>query len=383
MTSTHATPRRLVIAQLLESDGPGGAEVVMLRLAEALRDRGHEVVPVGPATGCGWLAEQFRERGFEPEAFLLRRPLDWRCLRGMAAMLRRRGVNVLHSHEFTMAVYGAAAAHVVGRPHVITMHGNQTTTTRWRRRVLLRTAFRISDATIGVSADTKRHLNAQLGLRPNVVHVVPNGVPARRGDGARIRRELGLRSDELLILATGSLVPRKGHAVLMRALTALASDTPWQLAIAGGGPERESLELLRHELGLDVRVHLLGHREDVGDLLDAADVFAMPSLWEGLPLALLEAMAAGKPVVASATSGIPEAIVPDVDGLLTPPGDVSALSMALQRLLSDSTLRKQLGATAAARAAKEFSMDAMTSAYERAYLAALGKNRPSVAPASA
>jgi glycosyltransferase involved in cell wall biosynthesis len=356
---------------MLESDGPGGAEMVMLRLAGGLRERGHEVVPVGPATGCGWLAEQFRQRAFEPETFLLRRPLDWQCLRGMTAMLRRRGVDVLHSHEFTMAVYGTAAARLLGRAHVITMHGNQTTTTRWRRRMLLRMAFHMSQATIGVSADTKRHLDDQLRLDPRTVQVVPNGVPVPSGDGARVRRELGMSSDELLVLATGSLVPRKGHAVLMQALAALRSDQRWQLAIAGGGPERARLETLRDELGVGARVHLLGHRNDVGDLLDAADVFAMPSLWEGLPLALLEAMAAGKPVVASATSGIPEAITPDVDGVLAPPGDVSALSTALQQLLSDGALRARLGAAAASRAARQFSIDTMTSAYERVYLDAV------------
>jgi glycosyltransferase involved in cell wall biosynthesis len=352
---------------MLESDGPGGAEMVMLRLAEALRERGHEIVPVGPATGCGWLAEQFRQRGFQPEQFLLRRPLDWRCAHGMTEMLRRRGVDVIHSHEFTMAVYGTASARWLGRPHVITMHGNQTMTTRWRRRAGLRAAFRLSDAVVAVSRDTKRFLDAQLGVRADVIRIVPNGVPTPVGERDAMRQALRLAPEELLVLATGSLVPRKGHAVLIKALAAQPPDIPWRLAIAGNGPERGALEALVASLKLDSRVQLLGHRDDVGDLLAAADIFAMPSLWEGLPLALLEAMAAGKPVVASATSGIPEAVTSEKNGLLTQPGSVPELDMALTRLLTDAPLRCRLAVCAERTARTVYSIEAMTAAYDDLY----------------
>ncbi len=369
---TTPVGHKLVVAQMLESDGPGGAEMVVLRLAEALRARGHEVVPVGPATGCGWLAEKFRERGFEPEQFLLRQPLDWRCARGMAAMLRRRHVDIIHSHEFTMAVYGAATASWLRRPHITTMHGNQVMTTRWRRRMSLRAAFRLSDAVVAVSHDTKRFLDEQLGLRPSTLRVIPNGVPPSTGDRSRMRRELRIAPDELLVLATGSLVPRKGHAVLIRALAALpAEGASWRLAIAGNGPERVALEALCREMDVSDRVHLLGHRDDVGDLLAAADIFAMPSLWEGLPLALLEAMRAGKAIVASATSGIPEAVADDVDGLLTPPGDVARLTAALERVRAEPALRQRLANTALTRALTEFSIETMTAAYEELYAASL------------
>jgi len=366
-------PRRLVIAQMLESDGPGGAEMVMLRLAEGLRARGHEIVPVGPVAGCGWLADQFRQRGFNPETFSLRRPLDWECARGMIAMLRRRRVDVVHSHEFTMALYGTVSARQLGRPHVITMHGNQTTTNRWRRRVLLRTAFRFSENVIAVSRDTKRFLDAQLGVSPDLIRVVANGVPIPTGDRARVRSELRLALDELLVLATGSLVPRKGHAVLIKALAGQEAGPPWRLVIAGNGSERGALEALIRELGMGERIQLLGHRDDVGDLLAAADIFAMPSLWEGMPLALLEAMAAGKPIVASGISGIPEAITTEAEGLLTRPGNLGELTAALRRLRTDPTLRQRLAQRSAARARTDFSIEAMTTAYEDVYYQALAR----------
>jgi glycosyltransferase involved in cell wall biosynthesis len=360
---------------MLESDGPGGAELLMLRLAEGLRERGHEVVPVGPERSrqAGWLGQLFRDRGFTTETFSLRHPLDWGCAQRLAVMMRRRRVDVVHSHEFTMGVYGAAAARLSGRGHVITMHGNQKMTRRWRRRAALRAAFRFSDAVVAVSQDTKRDLDHRLGLAPSVVRVVPNGVSVPLGDRDVVRRELGVRPGELLILASGSLVERKGHAVLIRALASLGS-LNWRLAVAGQGREQEALVELGATLGVADRVHILGFRDDMPNLLAAADVFAMPSLWEGLPLALLEAMAVGKPIVASATSGIPEAVTAEREGLLTAPGDVTALAAALERVLRDAPLRERLGAAAMARVATEFSFDSMVRAYEGLYLDAVKRS---------
>jgi glycosyltransferase involved in cell wall biosynthesis len=339
----------------------------MLRLAEAFRARGHDVVPVGPARGRGWLGQLFRDRGFETETFSLRHPLDWSCARGLAAVFRRRRVDVVHSHEFTMAVFGCAAARMAGLPHIITMHGSQTMMTKWRRRAALRAAFRFSDAVVAVSQDTKRHLDERLGLGRQAVRVIQNGVTVQPGNRDRVRHELGVRPHELLVLASGSLVERKGHAVLIRALASLDGRAPWRLALAGQGREQGALEELARALGVPDRVHIMGFRDDMGDVLAAADIFAMPSLWEGLPLALLEAMAAGKAIVASATSGIPEAVTAEREGLLSVPGDVAGLAAALERVLGDASLRDRLGMAAAARAAREFSFDAMTLAYEALY----------------
>lgn len=362
----------MIIAEMLESDGPGGAELVELRLAQALRDRGHTIVPVGPSMGCGWLAGQFREQGFDPQTFTLRRPLDWRCLQGMISLLRRHRVELVHSHEFTMAVYGTAAARWLGIPHIITMHGSQYVTSKWRRQVLLRWAFRTSAATVVVSQDTKRHLEKELDLSDTALRVILNGVPVRPGDRSKVRTELGLADDQLMLLAVGSLVPRKGHAVLIEALSTIGAGK-WMLAIAGGGAEKERLEALAAAKGLSAQIKILGHREDIPDLLAATDIFVMPSLWEGLPLALLEAMLAGKPVIASRTSGIPEAVHDGIDGLLTTPGDVSELAQTLGGVIRDPARRAALGAAARARATAEFTLGAMADGYERVFREVSGR----------
>src|SRR5450759_1494058 len=133
---------RLRIAMMLESDGPGGAEMMVFRLSEELRRRGHTVVPVGPAHGVGWLGDLFRRGGFSPEVFRLRRPVDPGCVHGLVQLFKEHRIDAVHSHEFTMAVYGTAAARLLGLPHVITMHGGFKACTALRRRIALRWAIR-------------------------------------------------------------------------------------------------------------------------------------------------------------------------------------------------------------------------------------------------
>jgi len=185
-----------------------------------------------------------------------------------------------------------------------------------------------------------------------------------------VRAELGVGASDLLVLAIGSLMKRKGHRVLLEAMRRVETEegTPaWKVAIAGEGAERADLEGFIAEHGLAGRAILLGNRDDVPDLQAAADIFAMPSLWEGLPLAVLEAMFAANPVIATTASGIPEAITHDENGLLIPPGDPDALAAAIRRLLRDRALRERLGARARERAQRDFSVGAMADGYERLY----------------
>jgi len=365
------TPRPLTIALLLESDGPGGAEVIILEMARELKARGHRVVPVGPAIGIGWLGERLAECDLQQITFTKHHPLDPRWIRDLRSIFRTEGVDVVHSHEFSMAVYGTAAARTLGLPAVNTLHGAQSMTEVLRRRLALRWALRNATANFTVSHATKRQLDADLGLAGDLIGVVWNGIPVRVGAREATRAALGLADDEQLILAIGTLEKRKGHRFLLEALTALPEGIApqWRLAIAcgRGGPEREELEELASVRGVMNRLQLLNYRNDIPDLLAAADVFCMPSLWEGLPLALLEAMVARKPIIASRTSGIPEAIVDGRTGLLTEPGDVGQLADALGRLLTDGTLRNDLAREAHAVALRSFTINAMVDAYETVY----------------
>ncbi len=358
---------------MLESDGPGGAEVFLLHSAEELRNRGYDVVPVLPSWKTGWLGARFREKGFDPVDFTLERPIDPVGLRGLMESLQDRQVDVVHSHEFTMAIYGTLASRFLKKRHVITMHGNQWVMDARRRRVALRWAFKASDATVAVSEDTRVHLIENTGVPEGLVTTIPNGIPEPSASTEGPVREFGIGADEVVLLAVGNLTERKGHIVLLRALRRITEggcSVPWRLIVAGEGPERERLEAFARESNLQDRIHLPGHRSDVDALQATAQVTVMPSLWEGLPLAVLEGMFAGNAIIGSSASGIPEAVRDEVDGYLVPPGDDQALATVIRRVLEDDALRRRLGASARERALDRFSIRRMMDDYERLYLGA-------------
>jgi glycosyltransferase involved in cell wall biosynthesis len=365
MTTPAHAPLR--IALMIECDGPGGAELMMLDLATELRSRGHTVLPVGLTSGTGWLGSRFEAAGFHPVAFEIRSPLDFAAARQLTTILRDFRADVVHSHEFTMAIYGAAAARRAGARHVITMHGGLYYAAALRRRLAMRWAVRRSDALVGVSMATANELQRQLGVSAPRLQVIPNGIPQRIGARDRVRRELGIAPGEPLIVAVGNLYQVKGHAVLLDALAKLRDLTGWRLAIAGRGEEEAPLRARAAALGIAERIHLLGFREDIPDILAAADVFAMPSLSEGLPLALVEAMSFGLPVVITRVGGIPEVVTDDVDALLVSPSDSDVLAHALRRLLDDPALRRRLGDAARTRARRDYGIATMVDRYERLY----------------
>jgi glycosyltransferase involved in cell wall biosynthesis len=355
---------------MIETVGLGGAEMVVLQLTQELRRRGHTVVPVVPHGREGWLLDRFRDAGIQWRTYVHRRALAPGLPRQLARLIASIGADVVHSHEFAMAVYGAAAARKARVPHIITWHANQVMTALLRRRIALRWAFRRSGATVAVSEDTRRHLESKLGRGAGPIVVIPNGIIVRHGERESTRRALGVRPDEILLLGVGTLMPRKGFANLIRALKSLhAANTAqrWRLVIAGKGEQRAELEALVRECGLGDRITLLGPRNDIPDLQAAADIFVMPSLWEGLPLAILEAMFAGNAIVASNISGIPEAIQHERHGLLVPPGDEGALSAAITRVMTDRAYAARLGEAAKNRANEKFTIATMANLYERLY----------------
>jgi glycosyltransferase involved in cell wall biosynthesis len=165
------------------------------------------------------------------------------------------------------------------------------------------------------------------------------------------------------------LTEQKGHPFLFEALAAFPSLSNVQLLVVGGGERHDALVEQAASLGLSARVHFLGPRRDLGNLLAAMDVFVMPSLWEGLPLSLVLAMSASLPVVATAVAGIPEVVSDGRSGLLVPPGDSAALGSALERVAADSSLRERLGRDARASVLPRFGVDryvaSVTTLYDR------------------
>lgn len=364
----------LRIAHLIESDGPGGAERVLAHLASALQSAGASNVAFLPADGEGWLARELRGSGVAIEHFRLERPASPACARGLEAAFRRHRIEVAHSHEFTMAVYGGWACWRTGIPQVVTMHGSLYYAGRLRRRVALRAALALRGRTVAVSESLARRLHGDLWMPASKVAMIPNGVPRVTPPSPTLREELGLHPADRLLVAVGNLYPVKGHRHLIDAVALLAARHPaLHVAIAGRGAMEGELMAVARERGLADRVHLIGLRSDVPAVLAAADVFVLPSLSEGLPLALLEAMFAGRPIVASAVGEVSAALAHGVAGVLVPPGDPQALAAALDGVLSDPQRAGELGRAAVRRAAAEYDISRMVRRYVDLYEEALGR----------
>jgi len=215
------------------------------------------------------------------------------------------------------------------------------------------------DRYIAVSHEVARRLHQAFHIPARKINVVHNGIPLPTIDAptnTALRRILMRGTERAIVLVTARLDKQKGHHYLLQAASLVPKAV---FVLVGDGPERASLEAQARALGLSDRVTFLGYRDDVGDLLTTCDLFVLPSLFEGLPLSVLEAMAAGKPVVATAIGGTDEAIVQGHTGLLVPPGDPIALAAAIRTVLSNPKLARRLAAAGKARVHEHFSADAM------------------------
>jgi glycosyltransferase involved in cell wall biosynthesis len=355
------------IAQLIESDGPGGAERVVVDLATGLQASGRESVVFLPADGEGWLARQLEGSGVAIEYFRLDQPVSPACARSLAAAFRRHRVAIAHSHEFSMAVYGAWASWLAGGQHVITMHGSRYYARRLQRRVALRAAIAVSGATVAVSKQLADEMSHDLLVRRSDIAMISNGVQHVPTGGTPVRDQLRLGADDRLLVSVGNLYPVKGHVHLLDALALLADRHPTlHLAICGRGDLEGALLARAREHRL-ANLHLLGLRSDVGAVLAAADVFVLPSLSEGLPLALLEAMFAGCPIVASDVGEVAVALDHGEAGALVTPGNPAALAASLDDLLSHPARARALGERARKRAAAEYDVSHMVRCYRSIY----------------
>jgi glycosyltransferase involved in cell wall biosynthesis len=340
----------------VDADLFGGSEQAALHLMAALdRTRWEPVLLHHPEPAVARLAEGAARAGIRTIA--VPRVVTGAHLTGMfrlVKVIRAEAPAVFHAHlswplackHGVLAAALARAPAVVGTAQLYTAPGGVR-----RARFRLRPLRRI----IAVSHEVEARYARDLGVPASRLAVVPNGIRVSRvppGPNVALRAELSRGRPDYLVLTPARLHQQKGHAYLLAA-AALVPDATFILA--GDGPLRAELERRARDLGVAARCVFLGERTDVPDLLASADLFVLPSLWEGLPLSVLEAMAAARPVVATAIGGTDEAVADEVTGLLVPPRDPAALAAAIVRVRADPELARRLGQAGRARVEQEFS----------------------------
>ncbi|MBA2255356.1 MAG: glycosyltransferase family 4 protein [Chloroflexi bacterium] len=344
------------------SPAPSGLGLHMLALARGLGDR-YDVTIVASPTGGLPLLARARAAGIGVKMLGSESTAEREELSGW---LVREGIEVFHDHsgigwEGIEAIEAAIAAEIpviVRTEHLPYLLTDEVQVARHRRMLGMLHAM------IAVSAGAGATMLAA-GVPSSLLHVVRNGIADAgmempRSDPGATRRELGIPPEARLVLNVGRLTPQKAHDILLDASAVLKgrSDEVW-LVIAGIGPEGLALEKQARALGIADRVMLLGTHGDVPRLLQAADLFVLPSRFEGLPLSLLEAMAARVPVVATRVIGSEEVIQHGRSGLLVPVDDAPALAAAIGSVLDDPQLARRLGAAAYDSVRRDFSATRM------------------------
>ena len=208
---------------------------------------------------------------------------------------------------------------------------------------------------IAVSDEVEQAIRQTIRVDRSRITTICNGVDVRRYqrkvDRMAIRTSLGLEEEDQVMILVGTLKEQKGHYYLIQAAASLiAQNNNLHILFPGDGPLRASLQQQVQQLGLEKHIHFLGSRKDIPDLLAASDYFVLPSLWEGLPMALIEAMAGGLPVLATCVSGSQQVVVPGETGLLVPPGDVDQLRQAMAEMIANPERAKKMGQAGSVRA---------------------------------
>jgi glycosyltransferase involved in cell wall biosynthesis len=371
----------------------GGAQKMVFQLAKGLERKGYQV------TICTLYDRGYREffqrrEGLEivdldmkrdDERFGPRRVA--RFLKGvwlLYRLLRIHRIDLLQTYCYYANLIGSVTAHLAGVPVVVASQRESLPHKGRAYHLVDRWVCNsaLVDKVVAVSEGTRRFCIEQEGMRSKKVITIRNGIdladydpymlpPAER---EQLRAELGLQGAGRIVGTVASLQVKKGHSYLLEAIPLVLSEFPdAYFLLAGEGPEKGSLHAMTRRLRIEDRVRFLGVRHDVSRILALIDLFVLPSLWEGLPNAVLEAMAMQKPVVATMVDGNTEAVVAGETGLLVSPRDAIALADAIRELLRDSEMARNMGVAGRKRIEQEFGLSRIIGEYDMLYRRILGQ----------
>ena len=370
-------PARLHVTHAVQTLECGGLERVVLDLLQMGMKRGQQV-SVLCLERPGALSGQVEELGVRLVCLNKSPGLRLNTVDRARAALEELRPDVVHSHHTGALLYIGAAALKSGIRAVLhTEHGNHVKRTRnWQRRLryrlLIGCASRYCGRICCVSSDIAKTVGTLGFLSRRKIRVVPNGIDCSaftaRSDKQQVRASLGIPDEAVVIGTVGRLHEVKRQDLLIRAFASVRGQfRSMHLVLVGEGPAREELEALCRTLDVESTVHFVGYQAEPQRFLGMMDFFALTSRTEGMPLAILEAWAAGLPVVASAVGGVCELIAPGHNGLLFPSGNLPALVAALEQLFADRDRATALGRAGQSCVQSRFSVERMAATYEDQY----------------
>ncbi len=369
-TSVVRPSNRPVVCQLLHTLNVGGAEMLAARLAR--RSRNDVDFVFACMDECGSLGVELRQEGFNVKVFSRKAGLDFGIVWRLSRWMRAQRVDIIHAHQYTPFSYAMMARQFYRTPPVLfTEHGRHLPDFPRRKRIYFnRWMFTGRDKVVAVGMSVKKALNVNEGFDDSAIAVIYNGVDTAQfhDDSQQLRQtvrdELAIPQDAFVVIQVARLDYLKDHATGLRALRRIVGDLPKTvLVLVGEGPELASIEAAIDSLQIRSNVRLLGLRKDIPRLLAAADLFWLTSISEGIPLTVIEAMAAHVPVIATDVGGLCEMIENNVSGKLVPSGDDEALAAAAIELASDVDLRKKVVANAYDGAKSNFEESQMHARY--------------------
>jgi len=378
--------KELRILQVAYKSEISGGEKVLLNLSRHLRRRGHNLLVACPSHGS--LVDIVRSEGIEVRIIPIKKTYDLMGAVRLRNLILYERIQVLHTHGMLVNTVGRIASKMAHLPvSISTVHltrelasgGRAENISQWIKgkyyRSLDNFTARFNDRVIAVSESVKQDLISQ-GMSPEKIVVIKNGIEFEgwqtlldeKNSRAQKKRELGIGNGPVVGTIT-RLSRQKDVHTLLYAMSNIVRDYPGiRCLIMGDGPQRRELEDLSCRLALNGNIDFLGFRRDAREILNIFDIFVLSSLWEGLPLVVLEAMAASKPVIATRVPGTAEAIVDGETGILVPLRDSERLAGSIKRLLEDQKLSQSMGEAGRQRVNKYFRVERMVDETERLYM---------------
>ncbi len=365
-------PSSLRITQLIHYFHPGGLEQLALRLASSYQALGVESHVI--AYEDGPLREKFEQAGIITHVLPRPSRISPRFVFRLAKLLLHQKFDILHTHHIGPMLYGVPAAHLCGIPVIHTTHSNEHLHSKQELtqegavpsyRKTFRRLAQYCHHIVTVNEKLETFLREDVKISQTPITAVPNGIDPTQFHGKHdtraLEQELQWPEDEPRLGVVGRLEPEKGHRYLLEAMRDLSN--PPQLLVVGDGSLRDELTTQTLKANMHNKVHFLGLRHDLPQLFSSFDIMVLPSLREGLPLVLLEAMASGVPIIATAVGSVPEVLQSSGAGVVVPPGDSTALKQAIESLLQSPETCEKMAQAGKRWATLHYSQEKMVQEY--------------------